>query len=143
MSDGALGSAAVLRGAFRGFGVLLVGGLVEPVPARFLGVVAVGWLPLVAVVAFAVAGIVATPPGTPAGSWRQAPVAAVVSYALILPLVQIGAGRIPIVQLGLTTTTAVLVGVLVGLVRTFRTHVAGVAGVAGVADAATSRRSAL
>lgn len=123
-SDGAPGSAAVLRGAFRGFGVLLVGGLLEPVPARFLGVVAVGWLPLVAVVAFAVAGFAATPPGTPPGSWRQAPVAAVLSYALILPLVHIGAGRIPLVQLGLTTATAVLVGVLVGLVRTFRAHVA-------------------
>lgn len=122
-SHRAAGFTAVMRGGFRGFGVLLVGGLVEPAADRLLGVVAVGWLPLVAVVAFTAAGIVATPAGTPPGSWRQAPVAAIMSYALILPLVQAGAGSVPLVQLGLTTLTAVLVGAVVGLVRTFPRHV--------------------
>lgn len=114
-----MGSAAIMRGAFRGFGVLLVGGLVEPAADRLLGAAAPGWLPLVSVVAFAAAAIRATPPGTPPDSWRQAPLAAIASYVLILPLVQAGAGTIPLVQLGLTTVTAVLVGAFTGLVRIY------------------------
>jgi hypothetical protein len=121
IEERAQGYTAVVRGAFRGFGVLLVGGLFEPVPDRLLGVAAVAWLPLVAVAAFAVAGLTAMPAGTPAAAWRNAPVAAVLSYGLILPLVQMGAGRIPVVQLVTTTVTALLVGAVVGLVRALQT----------------------
>lgn len=44
--------------------------------------------------------------------------AAVGSYFLILPLVRLGSGELPLVQLLLTTITAVLVGVAIGLART-------------------------
>ncbi|WP_051485454.1 hypothetical protein [Nocardioides sp. J54] len=118
MSTRALGYAAVIRGAFRGFGVLLVGGLVHPVVAQVVEPLGYAWLPLVAVLAFGVAAVAATPAGTPVSAWRQAPVAAVGSYVLILPLVRAGSGELPLVQLLLTTLTAVLVGVAIGLART-------------------------
>ena len=79
---------------------------------------AVGWLVLVAILAFAVAAAIATPRGTPVKAWRQAPIAAVGSYALIVPLVRLGAGQLPLLQLALTTTTAIVIGALVGIGRT-------------------------
>lgn len=118
MSNRALGYAAVIRGAFRGFGVLLVGGLLHPAVAQTVEPLGYAWLLVVAVVAFAVAAVAATPAGTPVSAWRQAPVAAVGSYFLILPLVRLGSGELPLVQLLLTTITAVLVGVAIGLART-------------------------
>ncbi|KRB76088.1 hypothetical protein ASE01_13740 [Nocardioides sp. Root190] len=118
MSTRALGYAAVIRGAFRGFGVLLVGGLVHPAVMQLAEPLGYVWLLLVALVAFGAAAVAATPPGTPVSAWRQAPAAAVGSYFLIVPLVRAGAGELPLVQLLLTTVTAVLVGVAVGLART-------------------------
>ncbi|MFC7506091.1 hypothetical protein ACOACQ_12835 [Nocardioides sp. CPCC 206347] len=118
MSTRALGYAAVIRGAFRGFGILLVGGLVHPAVAQFVEPLGYVWLPLVAVVAFVVAAVAATPRGTPVLAWRQAPVAAVGSYFMIIPLVRAGAGELPLLQLFLTTVVAVLAGVAVGLART-------------------------
>lgn len=118
MSTRALAYADVIRGAFRGFGVLFVGGMVHPLVLQLSEPLGFVWLLLVAVLAFGVAAVTATPTGTPVSAWRQAPVAAVVSYVLILPLVRAGSGELPLVQLGLTTVTAVLVGVAVGLART-------------------------
>lgn len=116
-TDNPLGYTAVVRGASRGFGVLLIGGLLQPVATMvpFLGY---AWLVVVAVAAFVVAGVTATPAGTSLDGWRQAPVAAVGGYGLIVPLVVLGAGQLPIAQALLTTTTAVTVGAAVGLVRT-------------------------
>ncbi len=114
----ALAHTAVIRGAFRGFAVLFVGGMLQPLVGQLSSVLAYAWLPLVAIVAFIVAAALATPSGTPTDGWRQAPVAAVASYLLIVPLVRIGAGELPIVQLVLTTVTAVLCGTAVGLART-------------------------
>lgn len=65
MSNRALGYAAVIRGAFRGFGVLLVGGLLHPAVAQTVEPLGYAWLLVVAVVAFAVAAVAATPAGTP------------------------------------------------------------------------------
>jgi hypothetical protein len=113
----ALGYAAVIRGASRGFGVLLIGGLLQPVAAQ-VEALAYVWLVAVAVAAFVVAGVTATPAGTPLDAWRQAPIAAVGGYGLIVPLVIVGAGELPVLQAVLTTTTAVLVGAVVGLART-------------------------
>lgn len=118
MSTRALGYAAVIRGASRGFGVLLVGGLVQPVVAQLSAPLAYLWLLLVAVVAFVVAATAATPRGTPTTAWRQGPTAAVGGYLLILPLVVMGQGGLPPVQLLLTTATAVLVGAATGWART-------------------------
>ena len=90
---------AVIRGIFRGFAVLFVGGTVQPLVGQLSTTLAYAWLPLVAVVAFAAAAVVATPPETPTAGWRQGPLAAVGSYLLILPLVRLGAGELPVLQL--------------------------------------------
>jgi hypothetical protein len=116
-TDNPLGFAAVVRGASRGFGVLLVGGLLQPLAAQ-LTLLAYVWLVAVAIVAFAVAAVAATPAGTPPDGWRQAPAAAVGGYLMITPLVVLGAGGIPVLQAFLTTATAVVVGAVVGLART-------------------------
>jgi hypothetical protein len=118
MSTRALGYADVIRGAFRGFGVLFVGGMVHPLVAQLLEPLGYVWLLLVALVAFGVAAVTATPRGTPVAAWRQAPSAAVGSYFMILPLVLAGSGELPLMQLLLTTIVAVLTGVAVGLART-------------------------
>lgn len=118
MSTRALGYAAVIRGAFRGFGVLFVGALVHPLIAQLLEPLGYVWLLVVALAAFGVAAVTATPRGTPVKAWRQAPVAAMISYFMMVPLVQMSAGELPMMQLLLTTVTAVLVGTAVGLART-------------------------
>lgn len=118
MSSRAVAYADVVRGASRGFGVLFVGGLVHPAVARLAEPLGYVWLPLVAVVAFGTAAVAATPTGTPVSAWRQAPIAAVGSYLLIVPLVRAGAGELPLLQLVLTAGTAVVVGAVVGLART-------------------------
>jgi hypothetical protein len=118
MSTRASGYADVIRGAFRGFGVLFVGGMVHPLVLQLLEPLGFVWLLLVAVVAFGVAAVTATPVGTPVSAWRQAPIAAVASYLLIIPLVRVGSGELPPLQLGLTTLTAILTGVVIGLART-------------------------
>lgn len=110
--------AAVLRGVFRGFGVLFVGGIVHPLVTQLADPLGYVWLLLVALVAFGLAAVTATPADTPVSAWRQAPLATVGGYLLILPLVRLGSGQLPWLQLLLTTLTAVLVGVAVGLART-------------------------
>jgi hypothetical protein len=116
-TDNPLGFAAVVRGASRGFGVLLVGGLLQPLAAQ-VTLLAYVWLVAVAVAAFVVAAVAATPTGTPLDAWRQAPAAAVGGYLMITPLVVLGAGEIPMLQAFLTTATAIAVGAVVGLART-------------------------
>lgn len=106
-----------MRGASRGFGVLLIGGLLQPLAAQ-VALLAYLWLVAVAIAAFVVAAVTATPAGTPPDAWRQAPVAAVGGYGLIVPLVVLGAGELPVLQVFLTTVTAVIVGAVVGLART-------------------------
>jgi len=116
-TDNPLGYAAVVRGASRGFGVLLIGGLLQPLAGQ-VAFLAYLWLVAVAIAGFVVAAVTATPAGTPPDAWRQAPVAAVAGYALIVPLVVLGAGELPVLQALLTTSTAVVVGAVVGLART-------------------------
>lgn len=118
MSPRALGYSDVIRGAFRGFGVLFVGGIVHPLVAQVFEPLGYLWLLLVALAAFVVAAVTATPRDTPVKAWRQAPIAAVGSYFMILPLVRAGSGELPLMQLLLTTIVAVLVGIAVGLART-------------------------
>lgn len=118
MGQEPLGHAVVIRGIFRGFAVLFIGGMVQPLIGQLSTIVAFAWLPLVAVLAFVAAAVVATPPETPTDGWRQGPLAAVGSYLMILPLVRIGSGELPVLQLALTTATAVLTGTAVGLART-------------------------
>lgn len=98
--------AATVRGASRGFTVLLLGGLVQPVTAM-LPVVGLVWLPLTAMVAFVVA---AWKPGGSASFPLYGAVSGLGAYLLMLPLVLLQpAGRSP-VQIGCTVAVAVLVG---------------------------------
>lgn len=107
----------VVGGAFRGFWVLLLGGLLEPVVGEVAPALIPFWLPLVALTAFAAASIAAT---TPTGRWQQGPAAAVASYMLIVPLVRVSTGALPLLLTFSTTAVAVLVGTTVGLMRRHR-----------------------
>lgn len=110
----------MVRGCSRGFGVLLIGGLVQPLVGLTWAPLAYVWLPLVAAAAFVVAGVTATPRGGEPEAWRQAPMAALWSYLLILPLVLVAAHGVPLLQVLLTVLTALAVGTLTGMVRTRR-----------------------
>jgi hypothetical protein len=118
MRTEAMDSQAVIRGASRGFGVLVIGGLVQPMVSMSFEPLGYVWLLVVAVTAFLTAAVAATPDATPTSRWRQGPVAAVASYAMVVPLVMVGAGELPWVQAVLTTLTAVIVGAAVALART-------------------------
>lgn len=120
--------ASIVKGASRGFGVLLLGGLIQPAIATTLPGVGAVWLVLVAVAAFALAAGTATPLSAPVGSWQQGPFAAVASYFMIVPLVLVGTGQLPTAQALLTTLTAVVIGSVVGLARVhYAAHIAGTA----------------
>lgn len=105
---------ATVRGASRGFTVLLLGGLVQPIATAYLPVIGVVWLPLTALAAFVVA---AWRPGNSAIPWRYGALAAIGAYLLIVPLVLLQpAGRSP-VQLGATAAVAFAVGATAGWLR--------------------------
>lgn len=109
----------VVGGATRGFSVLLLGGAVQPWIGTLLPALGYIWLVLVAVAAFAWAARPRTVSGTPPGAARADRItvgvaAALGSYALVLPLVLSAAGEIPWSQLVFTSTTALVVGALVG-----------------------------
>lgn len=100
-----------VRGASTGFSILVLGGLVAPFWTLLATPVAAGWLALVAVVAFAVAARHSRRAGNPG---LHGAVAAVIAYALVLPLIlPFEQGRNP-GQIGLTVVTAVVVGWLAG-----------------------------
>lgn len=108
--------ATMIRGASLGFSVLVLGGLVAPLAAR-LPVLGPVWLPVVAAVAFALAGSrigVATAPA------RHGGVAAVSAYLLVVPLVMMAPVRPEMPALGLSAGAAVLVGALAGAVAARR-----------------------
>jgi hypothetical protein len=115
---------AVVRGASRCFFILFLGGVVQPAISLLWSPLGYVWLLVVALAAFVTAAVVATPTGTSVDGWRRAPVAAVAGYVLIIPLVITAAGSLPPLQGVLTTSTAVLVGSVVGLARThyFASH---------------------
>ncbi len=101
-----------VRGASTGFSILILGGLVAPFWTLLSTAVAAGWLALVAVVAFAVAARHSRKAGNPG---LHGAVAALIAYALVLPLIlPFEQGRNP-GQIGLTVVTAVVVGWLAGL----------------------------
>lgn len=111
----AIDPVAVVRGASTAFTLLVLGGLAAPIAGAIASPLAVVWLPLVAVVAFAVAGCrAASSPWPPLGGAA----AALSSYLLILPLVLLNdSGRDP-AQIGATAGTALAVGALAAAVRT-------------------------
>lgn len=97
----------VVKGGSRGFTVLLLGGVVQPLVGAASSVLGFWWLALVAVGAFVVAAwafhdLVVAP--------TQGAAAALFSYALVLPLVLSAAGGFPVVQVACTSLLAVAVG---------------------------------
>ncbi len=107
-----------VRGASRGFTVLVLGGLSAPLVAMTVPPLGAVWLTLAAVVGFALAGARI---GTAVRPAVHGAVAATFAYVLVLPLVLIApVGRDP-VQVGLTLLTAVAVGGLAGMVSARRT----------------------
>lgn len=108
---GELDLPCIVRGAWRGFVVLLLGGLVAPGLAAITPFVAWFALTAVAVTAFVVAACGVGHLGRPV---RHGVYAAVGAYGLVLPLVILSAtGRDP-AQIAAATATAVAVGALTG-----------------------------
>lgn len=97
---------AAIRGASRGFTVLLLGGIVQPWVGTLLPPLGFVWLALVAVAAFAVAALAA---GGVESAWTTAVAAAIGSYLLVLPLV-VSAGALDPAQLAGTLLAAVATG---------------------------------
>lgn len=109
----------IVRGASRGFTVLLVGGIVQPWVGVLLPPLGYFWLALVAVLAFGWAAWPRSGGGMDASPVRADRVvvgvaSALFSYALVVPLVLSAAGRVPWDQVGFTTATACVVGAVVG-----------------------------
>jgi hypothetical protein len=110
----ALQVLAVTPGVFRGFAVLLIGGLSQPLVAMVIPPVGAIWLALVAVVAFGWAAKLAVEPE--GSSVREAVSAAVGAYVLVLPLVYMASNTVDVLQVLLTTLTAVVVAAAVALI---------------------------
>jgi hypothetical protein len=106
---------AAVRGAWRGFAVLLIGGLLAPVAAQHIPVVGSFWLVLTAVAAFVVA---AWAPGTSADFRVCGVVSAVGAYLLVLPPVLLQSAGRSLVQIVSTLAVAALVGAVTGFART-------------------------
>jgi hypothetical protein len=107
-------SAALMRGAFRGFGVLVIGGLAQPLASLAYAPLGYVWLPLVAVIAFVWAAAIACPPSPnplPTGV-----LAALGAYLLAVPLVLMASGSIDLLQVALTSATAASTGAATGAV---------------------------
>jgi hypothetical protein len=113
-SPGAVDAAAVGRGAWRGFAVLLLGGVLTP--GVFAAQPAVGqvWPTMVAVAAFVFAA------WRPAGSGNPrlyGLFAACGAYMLILPLQTAQSGATSLAQVATTFFLASAVGAITGVVR--------------------------
>lgn len=111
-SDG-LDAAAVVRGASRGFTVLVLGGLLTPVVAAVVPALTQSWILLVAVGAFALAGAKARATERP---WLHGAAAAVGSLTLLIPLWLLARGDSSPIQMLLTLVLALVVGGLSGAV---------------------------
>lgn len=109
-SDGS-GTAAVVRGASRGFTVLVVGGLLTPVVAAVVPALTQWWILLVAAVAFALAGAMVRTTERPA---LHGAVAATGSLTLLVPLWLLARGDSSPIQMLLTLLMALVVGSLSG-----------------------------
>jgi hypothetical protein len=107
-----------VRGASTGFSILVIGGLLAPILTLISVPVAIAWLAGDAVVAFAVAARRSRLANAPA---LHGAVAAVLAYALVLPLVlPFEQGR-DVRQILLTLATAIVVGAMTGTLAARRT----------------------
>lgn len=105
------------RGASTGFSILLIGGFLAPLLTLVSTLAAAAWLAAVAVVAFAVAARRSQRAGIPA---LHGIFAALLAYALVLPLLlPFEQGR-DVRQIAQTVLTAVMVGAITGAVAARR-----------------------
>jgi hypothetical protein len=104
-----------MNGTFRGFVILVFGGLIQPLASLVWSPLGYVWLVLVAVVAFGSAGWIAA--GATGAGPRSGPFAAVGGYMLALPLVVMSGAGLPALQLFLTSTTACVVGFVAASAR--------------------------
>lgn len=106
-----------VRGASTGFSILLIGGFLAPMLTLVSVWAAGAWLAVVAVVAFAVAARRSTRAGIPA---LHGIFAALLAYALVLPLLlPFEQGR-NLGQIAQTVLAAVIVGALTGTIAARR-----------------------
>lgn len=108
----------IVRAASRGFSILLVGGVAQPLVAHWVQPLGVVWLVVVALIAFAVAGYRA--PSVKRRAWVSGIAAALGSYCLVIPLVISAAGGLPVEQVLITAATAVAVGAASASLRMMR-----------------------
>lgn len=101
------GRALVVRGASRGFTVLLLGGMVQPLVALAVPPLGYVWLALVAVVAFAWSARIAT--AAPGSTLVDAVSAAMGAYLLVAPVVVMLTGQLLPQQILGTSFTALVV----------------------------------
>lgn len=111
----------VVKGASRGFTVLLVGGAVQPLVGATFPPAGYVWLALTAAIAFAWSASVATRAGAPI---VHGVLAALGAYLLVLPVVAMGGGLQPM-QISFTTLLAVVVSFVAGSVQHARPATAG------------------
>ncbi|MCW2855516.1 MAG: hypothetical protein JWR52_1131 [Marmoricola sp.] len=104
------------RGAWRGFCVLLLGGMVQPFVEMASRPLGFWWLAIVAIAAFAFAAGSAVKPGRSQHRFQGA-VAALASYFLVVPLVVLGTHVVDMIQMSCTTALAAVVGAAVSVFR--------------------------
>lgn len=111
--DGIDGPVAV-RAASRGFTVLAIGAVVQPIVGQLLPPLGYVWLVVVAVAAFVASAWTAGRTPSPV---KQGVAGALGAYALMVPLVYMSTGTVIAEQLVFTTLTAVVVGAATGWAR--------------------------
>jgi len=100
------------RGAWRGFTVLVIGALLQPIAAAVAPVAGASFLLITALVAFAIAGFGVGDTKSPI---LHGAVTAVGSYFLVLPLVFLASAPVGPQQVLATTGVAIAAGGLAGL----------------------------
>lgn len=103
----------VARGASGAFTVLVIGGLSQPLVGHVVPGLGAVWLPVVAIAAFAVAGVRVRASNRPTA---HGALAAVCGYVLVLPLVLMATRALNPTQTLFTLFVAVLVGGVSGYV---------------------------
>lgn len=117
------GRTLVVRGASRGFTVLLLGGVVQPLVSTVLPQLGYVWPAVVAVVAFAWSAWIASTPT--AAMLVDAVSAAMGGYLLVTPVVVMLTGALDPAQIAGTSLTALVVAATVHRLRRLRDHRGG------------------
>lgn len=109
--DPAMDGPRLVSGASRGFTILALGGVVQPLVGAALPLLGFYWLVLVALAAFVAAARRGCGVSKPV---RQGAAAALGSYLLMLPVVHMATGELIPVQVACTAVLAVVTGAVTG-----------------------------